>query len=72
MREICSHCNGPMRLLKPFTPDPDVLIWVCVNNACPRFETWVIEPNWGKWLSALKLTPVMIEKLASLPIEKTG
>ncbi len=72
MREFCPHCDDPMLLLKPLTPDPDVLVWVCVNTACACFRIWVIEPNWGKWFSALKLTPAMIEKLVSLPIQKTG
>ena len=72
MREICSYCDEDMRLLNPPDPNPDVLVWVCVNAACVQCGEWVVEPNWGKWFPSLKLTPGMITDQTSTPIEKRG
>ena len=67
MREICFECDKEMRLLKPNSSDPDVLIWVCDNRECPfcTSGSWLIAPNWGKLFPTLGLTEAMIEQLSS-------
>ncbi len=72
MREMCPRCDRGMRLVKPSRPDPDLLVWVCDNPTCARRGEWVIEPNWGKWIPAPRLTPNEIEDLCKPAEYKTS